>query len=232
MSVTRSAEVAGLNRQSYDLSAPRLSGRVWVVDPRPVIRAGLSRLAAAASGSRVYACDDLSVARELPGGPLTRTIAGNRSGTLLLGLRAGDDVEAQIEAARLLARVVIVVLDGDDPGVIEAALRASADGYVLVDLLDLDTLRAALIASNEGACPIPPELGGPWRTGGARVAGLSSRTLEVLRSLADGLHDDEIATQLGIGASSVRKHVLTAQARLRARTRTQAVAMAARRGLL
>ena len=232
MSATKPVEVPGLDRISDVASPARIPGRVWVIDSRPVIRAGLARLVSATFDTRVYTCDDLAGAREMPVGPLTRGITGLRCGTLLLGLRAGDDVETLLDAARLLARVVIVVLDGEDPDVIDAALRAHADGYVLIDLLDADTLRAALSAASEGVRMIPPELGGPWRKENARAAGLSSRTLEVLRSLADGLHDDEIATQLGIGASSVRKHILSAQARLRARTRTQAVAMAARRGLL
>jgi DNA-binding NarL/FixJ family response regulator len=61
---------------------------------------------------------------------------------------------------------------------------------------------------------------------------ITARSLEVLRSLAEGLHDDEIAERLGISTSSVRKHICGAQERLRARTRTQAVAMAARWGFL
>jgi DNA-binding CsgD family transcriptional regulator len=54
----------------------------------------------------------------------------------------------------------------------------------------------------------------------------------VLRSLADGLHDEEIGDRLGISTSSVRKHIAASQQRLEARTRTQLVAIAARSGLL
>ena len=65
-----------------------------------------------------------------------------------------------------------------------------------------------------------------------RPASVTERSLEVLGSLADGLHDHEIAIRLGISTSSVRKHIASAQTRLGARTRTQAVATAAREGLL
>jgi DNA-binding NarL/FixJ family response regulator len=65
-----------------------------------------------------------------------------------------------------------------------------------------------------------------------RPAPVTERSLEVLGSLADGLHDREIASRLGISTSAVRKHIASAQARLGARTRTQAVATAARTGLL
>ena len=61
---------------------------------------------------------------------------------------------------------------------------------------------------------------------------LTARCLEVLQSLADGLHDDEIASRLGISTSSVRKHISSAQGRLKARTRTQVVAIVAVDGLL
>jgi DNA-binding CsgD family transcriptional regulator len=67
--------------------------------------------------------------------------------------------------------------------------------------------------------------------GGARPA-VTERCLEVLRSLADGLHDEEIADRLEISTSSVRKHIASAQERLGARTRTQVVAIVAASGLV
>jgi DNA-binding CsgD family transcriptional regulator len=53
-----------------------------------------------------------------------------------------------------------------------------------------------------------------------------------MESLAAGLHDDEVAARLGITVRSVRKHIATAQERLEARTRIQALAIAAREGLI
>lgn len=82
-----------------------------------------------------------------------------------------------------------------------------------------------------GRRSVPPEfaaIGG--RRGSASI--LSRRCLEVLRCLAAGQHDDEIAHALSISASCVRKHIRTAEERLHARTRAEALAMAIRAGIL
>jgi DNA-binding NarL/FixJ family response regulator len=112
-----------------------------------------------------------------------------------------------------------------------SALAAGADGYLVLDLADAETVRVTIAAVLAGRRAIPPELRGSCSQLHRNVV-ITARSLEVLRSLADGLHDDEIAERLGISTSSVRKHICGAQERLRARTRTQAVAMAARRGFL
>jgi DNA-binding NarL/FixJ family response regulator len=61
---------------------------------------------------------------------------------------------------------------------------------------------------------------------------LTQREVEVLRLLAEGLHQDEIGRRLGIGPETVRTHLRKACSRLGAVTRTQAVATALRQGLI
>jgi two-component system, NarL family, response regulator LiaR len=61
---------------------------------------------------------------------------------------------------------------------------------------------------------------------------LTARERQVLVLLADGLAHDEIAKRLGIGSETVRTHVRKASSRLGASTRTQAVAIAIRLGLI
>jgi DNA-binding CsgD family transcriptional regulator len=61
---------------------------------------------------------------------------------------------------------------------------------------------------------------------------LIARERQVLVLLADGLAHDEIAKRLGIGSETVRTHVRKASSRLGASTRTQAVAIAIRLGLI
>jgi DNA-binding NarL/FixJ family response regulator len=60
----------------------------------------------------------------------------------------------------------------------------------------------------------------------------SQRELELLRLLADGLTDAEIAEQLSISAKTMRSRFHALRIKMQARTRTHAVAIAFRRGLL
>lgn len=199
--------------------------RILAVDDRPLLRSGLARVARRAFGAGALPVGDLAQAAAA-----TRLLDAQPR-ALLLGLHAGDDPATLLERARRIAAMVIVVLDLGDPALIRAALAARADGYLLVERATPDELRATLEAAEAGIRAVPAEL----RTvpaGGAVPAAITPRCLEVLRLLAAGLHDDEIAGELGISTSSVRKHVAGAQQRLVARTRTQAVAMAARDGLL
>jgi DNA-binding NarL/FixJ family response regulator len=197
-----------------------------VVDSRPLIRSGLARLAGAALGCESRGCADLAQARAI--------VNGHRGGgtVVLLGVRGGDDVAASVTAARRGESAVVCVLDTDDAAVIHAALMAGADGYLLLELVDADALRDAVGTVRAGERSIPFELQGSCQGSRVHEPMVTARCLQVLRSLAEGLHDHEIADRLGISTSSVRKHIFTAQERLLARTRTQAVATAARRGFL
>jgi DNA-binding CsgD family transcriptional regulator len=102
---------------------------------------------------------------------------------------------------------------------------------MVLDASDARTMRATVIAAEAGECLVPAELE-RFRVGPGAPVALTARCLEVLQSLADGLHDDEIAHRLGISTSSVRKHIASAQDRLEARTRTQVVAIVAVDGLV
>jgi DNA-binding NarL/FixJ family response regulator len=126
---------------------------------------------------------------------------------------------------------VICAVDEESEAVIRSVFAAGAHGYVVTDQLEAESLRATLagIEAGEHVQPLIHAGVGGMR---GRAALVTERSLEVLGSLADGLHDHEIAILLGISTSSVRKHIASAQTRLGARTRTQAVATAAREGLL
>jgi DNA-binding NarL/FixJ family response regulator len=202
---------------------------VFAVDGRPLVRSGLAGIARRALGAGALALTDLGQASA------ARGLTESDPETLLLGLRAGDDPAALVAAARRIAPIVICVVDRSDPSLVRAALDADADGYLLSDQADPATLRSLIDAVRFGGETVPAALLGRGGRGAASATGggfVTERCREVLRSLADGLHDHEIAERLGISTSSVRKHVANAQERLESKTRTQAVARAARAGLL
>jgi DNA-binding NarL/FixJ family response regulator len=158
---------------------------------------------------------------------------GGTPHVVLLGLRADQDAVAAVREARRLGAPVICAVDTADAAVVRAALDAGADGYLALHVADPDAVRHAVGGALEGQVVVPAELQAPaprGRPGGGLA--VTARGREVLRSLAEGLHDEEVAAQLGISTSSVRKHIATCQERLQARTRTQLVAIAAQSGLL
>lgn len=76
----------------------------------------------------------------------------------------------------------------------------------------------------------PPETPAPARQLGGRTP--SARECEILRLLASGATDPQIASMLGLSPATVQTHVRNAKAKLGARTRAQAVAMAIGQGLI
>jgi DNA-binding CsgD family transcriptional regulator len=98
---------------------------------------------------------------------------------------------------------------------------------------------AAIVAANEGLTVITPaqsEAMFEAPRASPRAASLSEplspRELQVLRMLAEGLGNKEIAWQLGISDHTVKFHVASILGKLRASTRTEAVALGLRQGLV
>jgi DNA-binding NarL/FixJ family response regulator len=207
--------------------SPVRETQIVVVDARPLLRLGLARLARLAGACDVRLADDLAqVERRLgPPGPSTERVL-----VIIVGPR--DDPAVGVIRARSLAKAVVLAVDGEEPASLRRALAAGADAVMLVDLVDDAEFGAVVAAACAGEKVTPVELLGSCLGLRGDDAELTARSREVLRLLAAGLHNDEIAERLGISTSAVRKHIASAQARLRAVTRAQAVAIAADRGHL
>jgi DNA-binding NarL/FixJ family response regulator len=220
------AFVEVLNRAG-DAAAPAAGTarlRVLAVDGRPLLRAGLANLARQALGCRAQPVADLAQAATMV------RMMGAAPHAVLLGVRSEDDLGPVLREARRLGAPVILALETGEPGMIAAALAADADGYLPIDGADAEMVRQVILSSRDGEAVVPEAIERHrLRT---RAGDVTARALEVLRCLATGMQDDEIAAELGISTSSVRKHLATSQERLQARTRTQLVAIAARRGLV
>jgi DNA-binding NarL/FixJ family response regulator len=146
----------------------------------------------------------------------------------------------RLEGRELLSRLraeapetlVAVYTAAGDEQLVREAFEAGARAVVLKDA-PLTDLARALGTIQQGELYLDPALArdtlvGP-RTDGKE---LTQRETEVLALLADGLSHQQIGQELSISAETVRTHVRKACERLGARTRTQAVATALRRGLL
>jgi DNA-binding NarL/FixJ family response regulator len=149
-----------------------------------------------------------------------------------------------VEATReLLARVpklvVLVVTVSSAEGDVLDALEAGASGYLLKESSPEEIVRA-VEAAVEGETPLSPRVAGlivhraRGRAGDLDASGaaLTDREVEVLRLLADGLDNSEIALRLYLSPTTVKRHVSTIFAKTGVSNRVQAAIWAVRGGII
>ncbi len=131
-------------------------------------------------------------------------------------------------------QVVMLTGAGDD-SVLAAAVDAGCAGFVTKDGR-VDEVVRAIRAAAEGEVSIPSERLGALLSHLSRRrrprAGLSARELEVLQLLARGASTTEIVEQLVLSPHTVRNHVRNILAKLGAHSKLEAVAVAAREGIV
>jgi DNA-binding NarL/FixJ family response regulator len=200
--------------------------RILIADDHSVVREGLVSL--------VKRKSDMTVVAEASNGREAVNLwKEHRPAVALLDLRMPelDGVGAIKEIRELDPNAHILVLttfDGDED--IYRAIKAGAKGYLLKD-----TAREALMDSirrvNAGETCIPSTLAAKLAD---RVSGeaLSAREIEVLQRIAAGKSNKEIGAELFISEGTVKTHVKSIFSKLDVVSRTEAVAMATRRGLI
>jgi DNA-binding NarL/FixJ family response regulator len=109
------------------------------------------------------------------------------------------------------------------------AIKAGASGIVVKEMA-LDRLLDAIRAIHAGEQYIPPQVAA--RIGERMLAQLSPREMEVLKLVAEGLSNKEIAAQLGLVVGTVKIHVANIFAKLGVSDRTQALVTAVKRGII
>jgi DNA-binding NarL/FixJ family response regulator len=151
-----------------------------------------------------------------------------------------DGISATREIKDLLPQTAVIILTGheEDENVFEG-IKAGAQGYLLKDA-EPEDLSRAIRTVHTGDTIIAPELaqkmlntfesGGPR---GSRLAPpLTERELEVIRALAQGMSDRQIARSLDISEKTVRNHTSNIYRKLHIFDRTQAVIYAIREGVI
>jgi DNA-binding NarL/FixJ family response regulator len=194
--------------------------RVLIADDHAVVRRGLEQLIASAP--------DLEVAGTASDGDEAVTVAASCAPDVVvmdLSMPGLDGVEATRRIAAARPELPIVVLTSfDDRRRILDALGAGATGYLLKDT-EPDALLAGIRAAVGGGSPLDPRAARvlvdarreqePART-------LSPREEEVLRLVADGLANKQIARRLGIAERTVKAHLTNVFQQLGVSDRTQA----------
>ncbi|HET6738166.1 MAG TPA: response regulator transcription factor [Kribbella sp.] len=209
---------------------------VVVVDDEPLIRSGLRAI--------INAEEDLTVVGE----------AGDGAEVLPLVRRTGADVVLMdvrmpavdgIQATRLLldsldpAPRVLVVTTFENDDYVYDALRAGASGFLLKRTPPDDIIAAIRTVAHSESLLFPEairalalaHLGTPAPSGLTEYQ-LTEREQEVLRLMARGLSNAEIAAELILGLQTVKTHVANVLAKLNARDRTQAVIRAYESGFV
>lgn len=207
--------------------------RVLLVDDQAIVRSGL-KLALGDS-------DDLTVVGEAGDGrEAVEQAVVTRPDVVLMDVRMPRlDGIAAIEGvlnAVPNARVLMLSTFGEDQEVF-AALRAGASGYLLKDAEPRD-IAAAVRAVAAGESVVSPgvtrglidaALTGPPTTNASGVqleSVLSPRELDVLRLIATGMSNQQIARELYLSEPTVKTHVSTMLGKLGLRSRVQAVILA------
>ncbi len=152
-----------------------------------------------------------------------------------------DGISATREIKDLLPQTAVIILTGheEDEHVFEG-IKAGAQGYLLKDS-EPEDLSRAIRTVHAGDTIIAPDLaqkmlttfeGG--RPGSSRLAPppLTERELEVIRALAQGMSDRQIARSLDISEKTVRNHTSNIYRKLHIFDRTQAVIYAIREGVI
>jgi DNA-binding NarL/FixJ family response regulator len=137
---------------------------------------------------------------------------------------------------------VLVLTTYDDDEWVFDAIRAGAAGYLLKDT-PRDQIIAAIRGTVAGATHVDPQVAGKLfahitqptnaaATASALTASLSARELEILKLLAAGLNNSDIADRLHLSKGTVQNYVSNLFVKLDVTDRTQAAVIALRHGLL
>lgn len=200
--------------------------RLLIADDHPVTRNGMALLLASE--------DDMTVEAQASDGVEAVTLYRIYKPDVavldlqmprLSGFEATTRILEEFPRARIL---VFTTYDGDED--IDRAMHAGARGFLLKDAKE-DELVLAIRTIHRGARYVSPPVGAKLLEA-ANGRSLTERERQVLRLLAQGLSNKEIAFQVNVSESTVKTHVAAVIEKLGVGSRTEAALAAVRRGFL
>ena len=199
--------------------------RCLIVDEHPVVRAGLRAvLEQPCEKGAISESESMEQIGELTNGDDPDVV-------IIDPWRAGVDVGEIVGRLRDQLKAPIVVFTSDGGArLLSEALKAGVKGYVRKDSPSDDLVRA-IEAARSGEFYVDPGLSSTIVLDETDRT-LSARQREILQMLADGMQTEAVANKLGLSTETVRTHTKRILAKLEASTRTQAVAIGIRHGLI
>jgi len=209
-----------------DAVSPAAQAKVLLVDDHALLRTGVANI--------INQEPDLQVIAEAANGAeAVDAFRDHRPDVTLLDLRM--PVMEGVEAVRHIREIdsqarVIVLTTYDADEDIARALQAGAKAYVLKDI-SADALVACIHDVLAGKTYVAPAVAAKLAERVTRIQ-LTPRELSTLRLMADGKANKEIAADLGISERTVKTHLGHLFEKLGVTSRTEAVKVATRRGLV
>jgi DNA-binding NarL/FixJ family response regulator len=212
--------------------------QVLLVDDQPLVRAGLRLILEPEA--------DIEIAGECEDGDeVVSSVERLRPDVVVMDVRMRRVDGA--EATRRLATIdgsppVLILTTFDDDETVAAALGAGAAGFILKDARGEDIVRATRAVAEGGSWLDPQVAGRVLETyrkaagrqsgGGARLATLTERELDVLRQVGTGATNAEVAAALYISEATVKTHLGNLLSKLGLRDRAAAIVLAHGEGLV
>lgn len=210
---------------------------VVLVDDQPLVRAGLQRILASDGGFSVRAeCSD--------GAEALAALTGAGVDVVLMDvrMRGMGGIEATRRIRDLDGPPVLILTTFDDDEVLWGAIEAGAAGFVLKEASAEDLIAATRTVAGGGSWLDPAVTGRvlevtrraalPKKRQADRVGELTGRELEVLRAMATGASNAEIAAGLFVSEATVKTHVGAVFAKLGVRDRAGAIVFAYQHGVV
>lgn len=212
--------------------------RVVIVDDQPVVRAGVARILGPGDGFEVVAeCDD--------GDEVPTAVERHQPDVVLMDIRMRR--VNGVTAIRALSAAanpppVLVLTTFDDDEALWDSLDAGAAGFVLKDAAAEDIIAAARAVAN-GAAWLDPKVAPrvlhafrsnarPRIVEAARIDTLTDREHDVLRHMARGATNAEIASALFVSEPTVKSHIGSIFSKLAVRDRAAAIVFAYDHGIV
>ncbi len=213
--------------------------RVLVVDDHALFRRGLEMVLAQEP--------DIEVVGEAGDGAEAVALATSSTPDIVLmdvrmPRRGGIDATTAIKSAVPSAKIIMLTIS-DEEGDLYDAIKAGAMGYLLKEI-PIDEVAVAVRAVHEGQSLISPSMASKLLTEFASMVRksderqpldsprLTDREMEVLRLVAKGLNNRDIAKQLFISENTVKNHIRNILEKLQLHSRMEAVVYAVREKLL
>jgi DNA-binding NarL/FixJ family response regulator len=210
---------------------------IVLVDDQRLVRTGLQRILSESDGFRVVAeCSD--------GAEVLEVLGRNDVDVVLMDIRMRgmDGIEATRRVRAADGPPVLVLTTFDDDEVLWGAVDAGAAGFVLKEASAEQLIEATRTVAAGGAWMDPAVLprvlavcravAVPKVQAGVRIGQLTDRELDVLRQMATGASNTEIARTLVVSEATVKSHVGHIFAKLDVRDRAGAIVFAYQHGIV